>query len=48
MTKIYSSYMFDLHPWFLALGFQNPWNSLSAEVDKGVFCYVNEVILETF
>ena len=43
MTKIYFSYVFHLHPQFLAYTSQNPWNFLSVDSDKCVSCYVNEV-----
>ena len=42
MTKIYFSYVFGLCPQFLPHSSPNPWNFLSVENDKGVFCYINE------
>lgn len=34
MTEIYFSYVFGLHPQFLAYCFQNPWNFLSPQFLK--------------
>lgn len=47
MTKVYFPYQsifltFSLPPSFLGHRSQNPWNTLSVESDKGIFCYVNE------
>lgn len=44
MTKIYYPCIFGVHPWFLAHSSKNPWNLLSDESNKDVFCYANEVI----
>lgn len=40
---IYFSYIFGLCTWFLTCRSQNSWNFLSAESNRGAFCYVNEV-----
>ena len=43
VTKIYFLYIFDLPPLFLSQSSQSPWNFLSVESDKGIFCFINEV-----
>ena len=39
MTEIYSSYIFGLHPWFLAHSSQNSWNLLSDRNNGSTFYY---------
>ena len=40
MTKIYFSYIFGLHQWFLAHTFQDSWNVLSDKSNGRIFCYI--------
>lgn len=37
MTKINFSYIFGIHPWFLAISSPNSWNFLCVENYKGIF-----------
>lgn len=44
ITKIHFSYIFGLTPRFRTHASQIPRNSLSVQSNKGVFCYVNEMV----